>query len=101
MKVLLLIALFNFITARSTCQKIVLGDSAEVSFGKMDRTILDSDKLCVDIVYTNKSKRTIRVYSELSEGYLNDRFCNLNVSLEKLERGKYVGQQGGGIPNKN
>jgi hypothetical protein len=71
-------------------QKIMLGDSVEICFQKMDSIIFDSSQIRVSITFRNISKRPILVYESLQQGYLKDRFQNINIELEKQSQDKYL-----------
>jgi len=68
----------------------MLGDSVEICFQKMDSIISDSDQLRVSITFKNTSKQPIQIYESLKQGYLHDRFQNINIELEKRSHGKYL-----------
>jgi hypothetical protein len=86
-------SLVLFLTSISSRgQTVVLGDSLKVSFIDPDKAISDSNRLYTGVVLENIAKRPIEVYKELIEGYLNDRFCNAHLSVEKQMDGKFVPQ---------
>lgn len=85
-----LVALSFIFSIQIYGQKIILGDSVEVTFCKLGKKISDSSQLKVVVVYKNLLNRPIYVYDKLSSGDLNDRFHNINIELQKEEKGNYV-----------
>jgi hypothetical protein len=92
MRLVFIFIIFTIFSVRSLCQ-VVYGDSLKILFLPMDELISDSSHLHCSIMYENISKRPVFVYKRLSNGYMNDRFCNVNVVVEREDGGKYVDQQ--------
>lgn len=92
MRLVFIFVIFTILSLHSVCQ-FKEGDSLKILFLPMDELIGDSIHLHSSIMYENISRRPIVVYRKLSNGYLNDRFCNVNVVVEREEAGKYLDQQ--------
>jgi len=91
MKFSLLAISLLFFALISKGQIVKVGDSLEIAICQLDKVIHDSDQLNLKIVYRNISKRPVRVYKELKEGYFNDKFYNINIIVEKEAHGQYLG----------
>lgn len=73
-------------------QSLILGDSLRISFQPIEQYVAKSDQMMSRIGYENICSRPIHVYKQLSSGYLNDKFSNINVIVEKEASGKYVNE---------
>jgi hypothetical protein len=82
---------FFFLSAFALhAQEMRVGDSVEISFLKMDKTILDASNLHIKIAYENIAKRPVLVYNRLDWGNLYDRFGNIDITVERQVNGKYL-----------
>ena len=90
MKKIMIWTAYIFFTCSVQGQDKTVGDSLRVSFLKLDRHLVDSHSFLIKIAYENITNRDILIYKELSEGYLDDRFHNINIEMQKLVKGKYV-----------
>src|SRR5580658_5058613 len=85
--ILLAILLFQLYSLSG--QEYSLGDSVNIRFFNFHREVRDSNDLTLRISFTNISKRPIKVYKELIEGYGHDRFGNVDITMQKKNDGKY------------
>src|ERR1700721_1830146 len=92
MKKILLFINFIMLSLIFFGQERVVGDSLLISFVSMNKNIADSNKLFLKIAYKNVAKKPIFVYCKLLDGYIGDRFCNVNIELERLIAGRYKHQ---------
>jgi hypothetical protein len=65
-------------------------DSLSIKFLFPFSQVYDSSQLTVKVVYKNNSDRYLSIYKELEEGNWQDRFFNMNIEMEKLDKGKYT-----------
>ena len=72
------------------CQTILLGDTLKVSFLKLPPVISDSSQLDVKVVYQNIDNKAVFVYQELNRGYLQDRFANFEVDVERQSADSFI-----------
>jgi len=73
----------------SMAQQFSLGDSIKIRFVPISNEISYPSDLIVKIFLSNIAKSPIKVYSSISEGYIQDRFCNAYVEMQKRKNGKY------------
>lgn len=64
-------------------------DSVSISFLFTEQAISDSAQLTLNVIYKNKTNRSIGVYRFLTEGNFGDRFYNIFIEMQKLDSGKY------------
>lgn len=64
-------------------------DSLHVKFFFPYSMVYDSSHLTLNVIYRNNTNRYISIYESLDEGYKGDRFFNISIEMEKLNKNKY------------
>lgn len=66
-----------------------VGDSLSIKFFFPYSMVYNSSHLTLNVVYRNITNRAVSIYESLDEGYEGDRFFNISIEMEKLNKNKY------------
>jgi hypothetical protein len=86
MRILISILLF-FLAIIANAQR--KADSMTVRFVFSEKTLMDSTDFILDVIYKNLNKKEIEIYKYVEEGYLQDRFFNINIEMERQKDIKF------------
>lgn len=64
-------------------------DSLNIKFLFPFFRVYDSSQLILKVVYKNNTNKEVSVYYVLEEGYKGDRFFNIAIEMEKLDKKNY------------
>lgn len=64
-------------------------DSLSIKFSFASSIAFDSSHFALKVVYKNNTDRYICIYKDLEEGGRGNRFCNMVIEMEKLNKNKY------------